>query len=272
MKNIVFFGDSFAAHGLDATAPTQVPTRNTDLVSYIDIVAEAHQANPVYMGFAGASWWYSYKQLQQWIYSNTNMWHNTQAVVMCLTDAGRPSISNAKDLMLFQRSDKSQRSYYNAQAFTKEFDQWAYRYFLKETARLFRSKKVILLPCFADVTWVCEEMHRYFATSTVSLCSIAHSEYVASDKIKNFNDIVKHQSNNRDHRANHLSQHNNQALAVDIIDKLNNYTLGAFMLNIPSYQRGNDFFQHEYDAAQTMYQQLTVNRLDSRQTISYNKQ
>ena len=264
MKNIVFFGDSFAAHGLDATAHTQGPTRNTDLISYVDIVAQAQQARPIYMGFSGASWWYSYKQLQQWINSNRNMWYDTEAVVMCLTDEGRPKISNTEDLLSFDRNDGLRRSHYNVQAFTKEFDQWAYRYFLKEAARLFRGKKVILLPCFADVTWLSKEMHRYFATSTVSLCSIAHSEFVASDKIRNVNDIVKYLSRHGDSRANHLSRHNNQVLAQDIIDKLNNYTPGAFMLNIPSYERGNNFFQHEYDAAQTMYQQLTVNRLDSR--------
>jgi hypothetical protein len=272
MKNIVFFGDSFAAYGLDATAYSQAPTRNTNLTSYVDIVAQAQQAHPIYMGFSGASWWYSYKQLQQWISVNKKPWHDTQAVVMCLTDEGRPKVSTTKDFKLFDRDRSLRKSHCNVQAFINEFDEWAYRCFLKEVVQLFRGKKVILLPCFPSVTWLSREMYRYFATSTVSLASIAHSEFVASDTIRNFDDIVKYLSRHGDSRANHLSHHNNQALAQDIIEKLNNYTPGAFMLNIPSYQRGNDFFQHEYDAAQTMYQQLTVNRLDSRQAISYNKQ
>jgi hypothetical protein len=272
MKNIVFFGDSFAAYGLDATAYSQAPTRNTNLTSYVDIVAEAQQAQPIYMGFSGASWWYSYEQLKQWINGNKNMWRNTQAVVMCLTDESRPKVSTTEDFKLFDNNSSLHNSHCTVQAFTNEFDKWAYRCFLKEVAQLFRGKKVILLPCFSSVTWISREIHRYFATSTISLGSIAHSEFVASDKIRNFDDIVKYLSRHGDSRANHLSRHNNQALAADIIDKLNNYTPGAFMLNIPSYQRGNDFFQHEYDAALTMYQQLTVNRLDSRQAISYNKQ
>lgn len=263
MKNIVFFGDSFAAHGADATGHAQVATRHTGLVSYVDIVAEAQQVTPIYMGFAGSSWWYSYSRLQQWIADNRQQWHETQAIVMCLTDGSRPKISNTEDLLKFDSNDNIRRCHYQVQALTQQFDRWAYRYFLNETVRLFRNKKVIALPCFHDVTWISEEMRKYFATSAVSLCTIAHSEFAADAKTRNIDDIVKQLTRHGDTRANHLSQHNNRALAQDIIYQLNNYAPGVFMLNYAAYQRGNDFFQHEYDAAESMYHKYTVNKLDS---------
>jgi len=254
MKNIVFFGDSFAAHGANATDHKQMPTRHTDLVSYIDIVAEAQQAQPVYMGFSGSSWWYSYLKFAQWIAAYPQMWHETQAVVMCLTASGRPKISRYQDLIAFDADDDLRRSHYKVQALTQGFDQWAYRHFLHEAEQQFRGKKVILLPCFSDVTWISKEMREYFATSAVSLCTISHSEFKADAKIRNKDDITKLLMGYRDSRANHLSQHNNYILAQDIIAKLDNYAPGVFMLNQSAYERGNNFYQNEYDEAQAMYQ------------------
>lgn len=263
MKNIVFFGDSFAAHGHNATADAQCNTANTNLISYIDLVADDQQATAIHMGFGGQSWWYSYTKLQEWIRNNSVQWQATDAVIMCLTDAARPRVSTHDNWIALHKSTSLRQYHAVLQSFTEEFDQWAYRHFLNEVARLFKNKKVIMLPCFTGMTWISVEMRRIFATSAVALCTISHSEFQVSDKMKNFQNVVNHSHHQPDLRANHLSLHNNRALAQDIIDKLNNYTPGIFMLNLPTYAQGNGFFQHEFDAADLLFQKYTVNKLDS---------
>lgn len=250
MKNIVFFGDSFASFGINANADRQYSTKETGLESYLDIVAQEIGATPIYMGFGGVSWWYSYARLKEWILANQVEWRKTEALVMCLTNATRVKISDPYDFDRYHRSKHEQHAHIHA--LRMDFENWAYKKFVEEIKQMTTNKKVILLPCFRDEQWISVNFRKDFATSALNLCTISYSEFKAGVEINRREDITKLVSG--DERANHLNQHNNRALAADLIDKLNNYQPGIFMLNQSAYDRNNDFFKHEYDEARELYE------------------
>jgi hypothetical protein len=255
MKTIVFFGDSFAAHGRHVTELEQYSTINTNLVSYIDIVSAQQQATPIYMGFSSSSWWYSYIKLKEWISNNSNQWALTESIVMCLTSTSRPKISNFKDFQRYDSDKSMQNAYRYVQMCSQDFDNWAYNHFLQEVVQLTHGKKVIILPCFVAEQWISKDFKNYFAISAISLITISLSEFIQSTKIKNANDIGNILRRENDSRANHFNQHNNRQLAADIINQLDNYKPGIFMLNESAYEKGNNFFSHEYDTARELYHQ-----------------
>jgi hypothetical protein len=249
MKNIVFFGDSFACYGDNANAGRQRKTDHRSPESYLDIVARECGATPIYMGFGGVSWWYSYARLKEWIEENPIDWRKTEALVMCLTNATRVKISDPYDFDRYHRSKHEQHAHIHALRI--DFEKWAYEKFVEEIKKMTVNKKVILLPCFNDEKWLSVTFRKDFATSALNLCTISYSEFKAGVEINRREDVVKLVGD--DKRANHLNQHNNRALAADLIDKLNNYRPGIFMLNQSAYDRNNNFFQHEYDEAAELY-------------------
>jgi hypothetical protein len=237
-KNIVFFGDSFASVTSNASGFAQrLPGRT---ISYIDQVAHAMDRNVVCLGFGGTSWWYSYVKLTAWINDNPEQWQNTEEIVMCLTDASRPKLDRDSDVVrLFGSKPRHHLASYNEQ-----FERWAYSRFLDEIISY--NKKTIMMPCFRNELWISEQYRHKFSTCAISLIDISHSEFVEPTQIRTTADLVR--LTEVDKRANHLNEHNNLALAKDIVNQLQNYRTGLWMPDKKNYSVNNTLFDSEWAA------------------------
>ena len=235
MKNIVFFGDSFAAHGRGIWHTAQM---SSDF-SYIDMVADAMDCQPIYMGFGGVSWWFSYRQLMTWMRANPHQWKETQALVMCLTAGTRPKVSDIEHVNR-RAHDKSDHLVF----YDEDFDQWTYRKFLKEIKALAHNKKIIVLPCFQTEVWISKEFKHHFSACVSNLFVISRSEYDITHRDEIFNCL-----RNETGKANHLNAQNNRALANELINRLQNYTPGLWQLTASDYDMKNHLFLHEWEQA-----------------------
>ena len=222
MKNIIFFGDSYASFVKNPSGLFQQSSTNT--ISYIDLVANKMQRNAVCLGYGGVSWWYSYVKLKEWIEKNPQQWKNTEAMVMCLTNSARPKLDVDKEVTrLFNNGKSSYLSVYNEQ-----YERWCYSKFLDEVVSY--DKKIIVLPCFGTELWISEQYRDNFSTCALALIDISNGEFAQAKTVKDAFQLTAN-----DQRTNHLNDHNNRALAKDIVNQLQNYKQGLWMPDKKSY-------------------------------------
>jgi hypothetical protein len=248
MKNIIFFGDSFACC---LKTPSGFGQRSSKTVtSYIDLVAKDQQSKAVCFGFGGVSWWYSYVKLKEWIESNPEQWQNTEAMVMCLTNSSRPKLDVDKDVArLYRTTSRHYLSFYNEQ-----YERWCYSKFLDEVVAY--DKKIIVLPCFDNEVWISEQYRHSVSACAMPLIHISNSEWVENLEIKTVDDI--HQLTANDQRANHFSNRNNCAIANDIIKQLRNYQPGLWMPDKKNYDIKNSFFDIYWQQAQDLVNKYSL--------------
>ena len=249
MKRIVFFGDSFASFGRGCQGFGQQNSQEKNLVSYLDLVSDSLNAEPVYLGFGGTSWWFSYVRLMDWVKNNPGQWQEVEYIVMCLTGSDRPKISREDHIL-------NLRKHTPELYMMDEFNQWAYRKFLHEFSQRSRNKKVIVLPCFKPEIWISEEYRTLWATCALELCTVSQSEFDISTRSRN----PMHELMARtevDNRANHLNEHNNRALAADLVAKFVNYQPGIFMLDESKYFRANQILEPHYQQARERFERYS---------------
>jgi hypothetical protein len=237
MTNIIFVGDSYCASTSSEHYDANGRQQFQDYKPYPGhpaIVADHYGVDLYSYGYAGKSWWYSYRKFQQALKNNPNRLADALAVVFFHTDASRINSMNQEltslhlpqhfgqllkrvpiDTELAEASRLWVRHLYDI-----EFQDWAERQYFMELARQYSKVKTIHFHCF-DASVIYSDLlpGRIYTTPL----------YIISD-----NEPGQKQPMG-DTRANHLNEQNNLALADVIIQAIDRYTPGQYPIPLEGF-------------------------------------
>lgn len=226
MKNIVIAGDSYCA---SIGWPEQ-------LADQLGLQLSKH-------GYGAASWWITRLSLARLPEETIN---NTEVIVLCHTHENRIPVSDMEILQTDWENIDSKNPkqlavrLYWTHLYTPEFSQlfhWARYQWLKEVTEKFKHCKIIHLHCFPWSVEVTKDLKGL--TVVPNLTSISLNELGAKTEqdIRNCG------------RANHFNDHNNQALATELVRLITNYYEGTTELDLTKFDlkttRWNDWGKDE---------------------------
>jgi hypothetical protein len=234
-KYILFFGDSFCASLNDKHFKSngcRMWQGGFHENSYSSLVADHYQVELMCHGYGGKSWWYSRSQFESELKKHKDLIDRIDAMIFCHTDWYRINSDNmyATTLNLDPVSNTSRfLSYLNsedqmvAQAQTQwhkylydeHYQEWSMQNWFRELSTRFKHKKQVHFHSFKDSVKHNNLLIGQRFTTPLSFISVGEMTGTVKE--------IMNKMSNGDTRANHLSLHNNQALAQVIIDALDNY-------------------------------------------------
>jgi hypothetical protein len=231
-KKIAFIGDSYCCtYGLNDFQKHRDHSQNgTDNPTHPDLVVKHFDADIEPFGYGGRSWWYSRSKFEnRWGWNFEEVEKQFEALIFFHTDHGR--INNSWNDKLGPRNndgklDEVQASYYKY-IFDMDFNRWAQEQWFREINRRFNHLKTIHFHCFIPTPNTIQLLPG--VVFTTPLIHISLGELIGSD-----NHITNYLQN--ESRANHLSDHNNQALAQVIIQALEHYTPGQYSIPMDRFE------------------------------------
>jgi hypothetical protein len=245
-KNIIFVGDSFCAtykhvgvcfYFLEGLRSPHVQNQDRGIdesrtlwtIAHPSQVAKHYGYNLYNFGFGGKSWWYSRCRMLNYLEENPGLIENTQAFVFFHTDEQRLNIgprfeSREIDYRQLQRLWKTD-------LIDTDFQLWAQLKWFQEIKNYVGSIPSIHFHCFTSTP---QYSHLLPGMNfTTPLVQLSIGELTGSES-----EIMASLSKN-DIRANHLNEHNNQALADVIINALDNYKPGTYSIDISKFDQPN---------------------------------
>lgn len=229
MSNIVFLGDSFCSHSANNDKNDLHPCQfyEENIVCWPDVVAKKFKKDQHNHGYGGTSWWYSYKQLRLQIIEDSDMWANTDHMVICLGNRSMPKIDNLELINKHQAGKFSD----SATAWADEsFNVWAYEKYVEEIIEWSKTRKIVVFYNFRHECWVVDKLKQHMPVCFTPLMILSHAE--TGDETGSIEYV-------QGIHANHLNSHNNQALARQIIHQFAFYKPGVFQINKDLYDLKN---------------------------------
>jgi hypothetical protein len=218
MKNLIVLGDSFSSNAQ----------------GWPSIVANQLNLNLICYGEGGQSWWSSKHFLNS--VSGTDI-ENCEAVIFAHTNSDRVPTSN-KTIGKINHSQLNKNNeielavaLYFKYIHDSEFVHWAHKKWFEEISVRWAHTKIVNLHCFPwtwDSRTVLSGVNVWPSLSSISLNEVDAKEF----------------SLIHDQRSNHLNTHNNQELANQVVDMINNYTPGDARLDLTKFQHLTDKWTH----------------------------
>lgn len=257
-KNIIFCGDSYAAHmewkdfvnngSLKHQWGVKPSGKHKDL--HPSIVANHFKLQLKNYSFCGKSWWYSRYKLLTSLASNPDILRETFAMVFFHTDSSRINVST--DIETLWRCDgdlawvdrhespikqsEMSEEYQSQKLWLKYledpiFQTWAQEQWFREIERSWSNIPSIHFCCFHDsIKYLHLLPGKKFSTPLVN---ISVSELIGTDE------EIFLKMGIGESRANHFSDHNNRGLASVIISALENYSPGISEIDLSGFDLPN---------------------------------
>ena len=232
-KHIAFVGDSFCATYNMNTALVDINQGQTDSPAYPNIVANHFQCTVSPYGFGGKSWWYSWSKFwREWEHKLDQL----EAIVFTHTSNDRINSAVSDEFPLMSnwsfgapRGLAQVNEDYFKYIHDHHFSMWAQEQYFKMLKEKFDNIKTVHLHCFQFST---QNSHLLpGVVFNTPLMHVSIGEVRGSEK-----KIIKAMS---DGRPNHLSPHNNQALADVIIQALTNYKPSQCQIPLAGFEQYN---------------------------------
>lgn len=231
-KIIAFIGDSFCctygqgdfeAHGSQLRqVGTKDPTHPNIVVNHFNAAIDP-------CGYGGRSWWYSRSKFEdKWSHRLDQLEKECMALVFFHTEHSRINNNWNDKLGMLQncKSDgatgRAVENYYQ-HIFDEKFNQWAQEQWFREINRRYGHLKTVHFHCFNDTQRIGHLLPGVVFDTPLLHISIGELTGTCDEIIKKMGLTET--------RHNHLSEHNNRALAEVIIQAIENMAPGHY--NIP---------------------------------------
>lgn len=236
MKNVVFFGDSFAGSSKHIEYATPQQFCELQIRCWQDIVAQRIKRYPVIHGYGGVGWWYSYRKLRSWIDLNPKSWENTDTMVFTLGMRHLPYVTD-QDAVRAHLDGKYKALGHNIWV-EDEFDVWVYEKFIDELIEWSKTRKVVVFYNFRQECWLVNKLKDHVAICLLPLMYLTCAE---ADLALGRIEYVPNQ-------ANHFNDLNNLGLANEIHKQLIRNKPGMFMLDPANFDlKRPDYFDQWVD-------------------------
>ena len=253
-KVIAFIGDSYCASfngkGMYSQSSRLRKPHNQlyDVQhGHPSLVADHYGYKLLAHGYMGKSWWYSRTKFLEQIKQQPEILTKLEAIIFFHTDANRISTLNlfVNTRNLLQQSNDWQNEEHRQVAEAQrqwakhlidtEFQTWAQNSWFKEISKEYSHIKQVHFHCFEHST-----PYNHLLTGqrfTTPLYEISLGELTGTKQ-------QIQQSMINDTRANHMSEHNNRALAKTIIYALDNYCNNVQPLDLTKFNLPGHVFPH----------------------------
>jgi hypothetical protein len=235
-KKIAFIGDSYCAtYGLTDFKKYRDHSQNgTDSPTHPDLVVRHFDADIEPFGYAGRSWWYSRNKFERkWGLRFDEVEKQFEALIFFHTDHGRinngwnDNLGLQRNVNVDHEATQATNSYYKY-IYDLDFNRWAQEQWFREINRKYSHLKTVHFQCFlptADTIQLLPGMVFKTPLIHISLGELTGTDSEIFDKISG-----------AEIRANHFSDHNNQALAQIIIRALEHYNPGQYDIPMDDFE------------------------------------
>jgi glutamyl/glutaminyl-tRNA synthetase len=230
----VFVGDSYCASFDKDSCSLSTNYRhqwsqNSSIFGHPSLVAAHFNCILHPCGYGGQSWWYSRQKYHQWYLDKFGI-DNTLAVIFFHSSPQR--INNAhNDKLSKQGYDHIDMKYYYSEIHDTNYYNWSCQQWFKEIAQEHTQVKTIHFHCFPETVKWSDLLPGMIYTTSLTNISIG--------ELTGTNDEVLNKCSTAETRANHLNEHNNQALADVIIHSIENYQPGQQTIDLSKFQQVN---------------------------------
>jgi len=211
---IVYIGDSFCAQYANGNIKARNEHQGTKDYSHIDMAAEIMATQYVCHGYAGASWWYSYKQFKEWIPDNMDTMGKLTALVFFHTNPGRINT----DRVIFGNSKEYEN--YVRHYHSTDYNVWAQKQYFRDLGREWHNVKTIHFACF-DIPYM-DLLPGVVYTTPLFDLSVSGVWDGGSSGWDGRND---------DPRPNHFGLEGNRRIAESVVSGICQYKPGQYQLD-----------------------------------------
>lgn len=244
-RYIIYVGDSFSASMAERDwkrTENRFQYHITDKHKYHPSIVSNHfNLSLRNFSYGGKSWWYSRHKLYQEIKSDPSLLKKTFAMVFTHTNSGR--VNNENDNIVPRMRDlpdngdpyfmelKRTDELFIKHIYSNAFQDWAQQQWFHEISREFGDIPTVHFHCFPYSLEFSDLLPgRKFTTPLV---------HVQVGEMSGTDSDIEYRMGHGDTRANHLNDHNNQALADTVIDALKNYQPGSSELDLSKFDVPN---------------------------------